>query len=62
MRTRRKPETTEIPTQADMRDLRDLATVKGIRRHSDWLRRAGIIPFTAARPPDADAVLFLSRS
>lgn len=58
VRTRRKPETTEIPTQADMRDLLDLATVKWIRRHSDWMRRAGIIPFAAATPPDADAALF----
>ena len=58
VRPRRKPETTEIPTQADMRDLLDLATVKWIRRHSDWMRRAGITPFAAARPPDADAALF----
>lgn len=58
VRTRRKPETTEIPTQADMRDLLDLATVKWIRRHSDWMRRAGITPFAATHPPDADAALF----
>ncbi len=37
VRTRRKPETTEIPTQADMRDLLDLAIEKGVIR---YLRRA----------------------
>ena len=62
VRTRRKPETTEIPTQADMRDLLDLATVKWIRRYGDWMRRAGLTPLAAANPPDADAALFIQES
>jgi predicted HTH transcriptional regulator len=32
VRSRRKPETSEIPSYADMRDLMDLAIEKGIRR------------------------------
>lgn len=47
VRPRRKPETSEIPTQADMRDLLDLATVKWIRHHADWAQRAGILPLVA---------------
>lgn len=58
VRTRRKPETSEIPTQAEMRDLLDLATVKWVRRHVDWMQRAGIAPFGVSNPPDADAARF----
>ena len=32
VRPRRKPETTEIPSQVDMRDLLDLATEKKLRK------------------------------
>lgn len=32
VRSRHKPETSEVPSHADMRDLLDLATEKGIRR------------------------------
>lgn len=47
VRPRRKPETTEIPTYADMRDLLDLATEKGVRRLLAHAQRAGL-----AVPPD----------
>ena len=47
VRPRRKPETTEIPTYADMRDLLDLATEKGVRRLLAQAQRAGL-----AVPPD----------
>ena len=50
VRPRRKPETTEIPTYADMRDLLDLATEKGVRRLLAHARRAGL-----AVPPDVEA-------
>ena len=47
VRPRRKPETTEILTYADMRDLLDLATEKGVRRLLAQAQRAGL-----AVPPD----------
>lgn len=42
VRTRRKPETAEIPTQAEMRDLLDLATIKAIRKYISLARAAGL--------------------
>ncbi len=51
VRPRRKPETTEIPTQEDMRDLLDLAAEKRLRKHLEQARRAGglIVPFQTER-------------
>lgn len=43
VRTRRKPETSEIPTQADMRDLLDIAIEKGVLRYLERARRVGLI-------------------
>ena len=43
VRTRRKPETSEIPTQADMRDLLDLAIEKGMTGYIERARRIGLI-------------------
>ena len=43
VRTRRKPETSEIPTQADMRDLLDSATDKGVQQYLERARRTGLI-------------------
>jgi len=47
IRPRRKPETTEIPTQEDMRDLLDLAAEKRLRKYLEQAKRAGglILPF-----------------
>jgi len=42
VRSRRKPETVEIPTQEDMRDLLDLATEKALRRFSSQAKAAGV--------------------
>lgn len=47
VRPRRKPETTDIPTYADMRDLLDLAIEKGVRRLLAQAQRAGL-----AVPPE----------
>ena len=58
VRTRRKPETSEIPSQAEMRDLLDLATVKWVRLRVDWMQQAGIVPFGVSNPSDADAARF----
>lgn len=57
VRSRRKPETTEIPTQEDMRDLLELATEKGVRKWVTQAQRAGLIPL-GAPPPPTDAELF----
>lgn len=42
VRSRRKPETTEIPTQEDMRDLLDLAMEKRLRKYMTIAQRTGI--------------------
>lgn len=42
VRTRRKPETTEIPAQAEMRDLLDLAIEKGVRQFLERAARVGL--------------------
>lgn len=42
VRTRRKPETADLPTYADMRDLLDLAIEKGVRRSLEWAQRVGL--------------------
>ena len=42
VRTRRKPETSEIPTQAEMRDLLDLAVEKGFAQYLARARRVGL--------------------
>ena len=51
VRTRRKPETYEIPTQADMRDLLDLAIDKGVSKFLNRAQRVGLsFPSTVASP------------
>ena len=47
VRPRRKPETTRIRTQEDMRDLLDLATEKKLRQHLSLSERVGI-PVTSS--------------
>jgi len=42
IRSRRKPETVEVSTYADMRDLLDLATEKGVRRFISRAHSAGL--------------------
>lgn len=42
VRSRRKPETIEIPSQEDMRDLLDLATEKRLRKFVTLAKTAGI--------------------
>ncbi len=50
VRPRRKPETSEIPTQADMRDLLELASDKVVMKYIDRARRLGLIPSLDATP------------
>jgi len=53
VRARRKPETVEIPTQADMRDLLDLAIDKGVRKFVSRAERSGLKLFSEqVAPPD----------
>jgi len=42
VRSRKKPETTEIPSQEDMRDLLDLAIEKGLRKYVGTAHKAGV--------------------
>ena len=48
VRPRRKPETSAIPTQADMRDLLDLAIEKGVTRFLERARRVGLFSIPTA--------------
>ena len=58
VRSRRKPETSEIPTQADMRDLLELATEKSLRKWVAQARQAGVIIFPTISPSASDQELF----
>ena len=58
VRPRRKPETSEIPTQADMRDLLDLATEKEVRKYLERAQRLGLISLSTTTPPAESAELF----
>lgn len=51
VRTRRKPETTEIPTQEDMRHLLELAIDKGVSRYFARAQRVGLIVLPSVTPP-----------
>ena len=57
VRSRHKPETSEIPSQEDMRDLLDLATDKGVRKFVARAVKSGLIivsPLGATAPADKE--------
>lgn len=54
VRSRRKPETTEIPSQADMRDLLELATEKRLRRFITQAHTVGLALSGVTPPTDQD--------
>ena len=58
VRTSRKPETSEIPTQTEMRELLSLATEKGVRRYIEQLERLGIVSLPAVAPQTVDEERF----
>lgn len=58
VRTRRKPESVEIPRHVEMRDLLDLAIEKGVRAFLERSRRAGIPLAPAEEAAANDAELF----
>ena len=51
VRSRHKPETAEIPTLEEMRELLDLATDKGVRRFVTRAQKAGLFPSIQHAPP-----------
>jgi len=55
IRSRRKPETVEVSTIADMRDLLELATDKALRRFMERARGSGLMSsFTKTVPSSRD--------
>lgn len=55
VRSWRKPETSEIPSQEDMRDLLDLATEKRLRKFLARAHAAGLqVPVAPAAPSDRE--------
>jgi hypothetical protein len=54
VRTRRKPETSEIPSQTEMRELLELATRKGIRHFLERAAAAGLPVATPGAPSAAE--------
>lgn len=52
VRSRHKPETSEIPSQEDMRDLLDLATEKKLRKFLAQARAGGLSVSIPAAPSD----------
>lgn len=47
VRTRKKPETAQVPSQEEMRELLDLAIDKGVRRFVTRAQRAGLFSLMA---------------
>jgi predicted HTH transcriptional regulator len=54
VRSRHKPETSEIPSQEDMRNLLDLAIDKGVSKFITRAHRAGMFPIGTPMPDDKD--------
>lgn len=54
VRSSRKPETSEIPTQTDMRELLELATDKAVTKRLTEYRRMGLIPDIPLAVTDQD--------
>ena len=55
VRSRHKPETSEIPSEEEMRELLELAIDKGVRKFVTRAQKAGLFPTdpsTPARPSD----------
>jgi predicted HTH transcriptional regulator len=55
VRTRRKPETSEIPSQTEMRDLLDLAINKGLRKFISRAMAAGLLHSAVPAAPVSDS-------
>ena len=51
-RSYRMPETCEVPSQTEMREIIEMATDKGVRRFLERSRRAGLSPGGTVEPTD----------
>ena len=59
VRSRNKPETAEIPSQEEMRELLELAVDKGVRRFITRAQKAGLFGLIPSAPaPQGDEELF----
>ena len=59
VRSRHKPETSEIPSEEEMRELLELAIDKGVRKFVTRAQKAGLFPPVQGLPAaPADEVLF----
>ena len=54
VRTRRMPETSEIPSQTEMRELLELAVDKGVRRFIERARATGLLTSGPVPPTDQE--------
>ena len=51
VRSAHKPETSEIPSEQEMRELLDLAIEKGVREYLERARRVGLLREESSQPP-----------
>jgi hypothetical protein len=59
VRARHKPETSEIPSEEEMRELLELAIDKGVRKFVTRAQKAGLFPGIPGKPaPPSDEALF----
>ncbi len=59
VRARHKPETSEVPSEEEMRELLELAIDKGVRKFVTRAQKAGLFPTVAGAPaPPSDEALF----
>jgi predicted HTH transcriptional regulator len=59
VRARHKPETSEIPSEEEMRELLELAIDKGVRKFVTRAQKAGLFPIMPSTPaPPTDEALF----
>jgi predicted HTH transcriptional regulator len=59
VRSRHKPETSEIPSEEEIRELLELAIDKGVRKFLSRAQKAGIFPSApSTRTPPSDEALF----
>jgi predicted HTH transcriptional regulator len=59
VRARHKPETSEIPSEEEMRELLELAIDKGVRKFVTRAQKAGLFPsISGASAPPSDEELF----
>ena len=53
-RSYRMPETCEVPSQTEMREIIDMATDKGVRRFLEKSRRAGLLAGETVQRTDSE--------